>query len=90
VLLLTPLLGVAGATAVALLARVVHTVADGVMAVGWWYAGRRRPAARQARARRLPSSGQSAALACGDGGRTDDSAGRALDVRLQLGEVNGQ
>jgi uncharacterized membrane protein YbhN (UPF0104 family) len=49
VLLLTPLLGVAGATAVALLARVVHTVADGVMAAGWWYA------ARSARAPRKPT-----------------------------------
>ena len=38
VLMLTPLLGVAGAAAVALLARLVHTVADGVMAAGWWYA----------------------------------------------------
>ena len=34
VLLLSPLLGVADATAVALLARVVHTAADGVMAAG--------------------------------------------------------
>jgi hypothetical protein len=40
VLLLTPLLGVADATALALLARVVHTVADGAMAAGWWYAAR--------------------------------------------------
>ena len=38
VLLLTPLLGVGDAAALALLARVVHTVADGVMAAGWWYA----------------------------------------------------
>ncbi len=41
VLLLTPLLGVADATALALLARVVHTAADGTMAAGWWYAARR-------------------------------------------------
>lgn len=40
VLLLAPLLGVAPATALALLARVVHTAADGVMALGWWYAAR--------------------------------------------------
>ena len=40
VLLLTPLLGVAPATALALLARVVHTVADGLMAAGCWYAVR--------------------------------------------------
>jgi hypothetical protein len=41
VLLLTPLLGVAGATALALLARVVHTAADGLMAAGWWTVARR-------------------------------------------------
>lgn len=40
VLLLTPLLGVAGAAALALLARVVHTVADGSLAAGWWCAVR--------------------------------------------------
>lgn len=40
VLLLTPVLGVAPATALALLARVLHTVADGVMAAGWWAAAR--------------------------------------------------
>ena len=41
VLLFAPLTGVAAATALALLARVVHTVADGLMAAGWWYAARR-------------------------------------------------
>jgi len=46
VLLLTPLLGIADATALALLARLVHTVADGAMAAGWWYAGRVSRAAR--------------------------------------------
>lgn len=40
VLLLTPLLGVADATALALLARVTHTAADGLIAAGWWYAAR--------------------------------------------------
>ena len=40
VLLLTPVTSVAAATALALLARVVHTAADGVMAAGWWYAAR--------------------------------------------------
>ena len=35
VLLLTPLTSVAAATALALLARVVHTAADGLMAAGW-------------------------------------------------------
>ena len=44
VLLLAPLLGPADATAVALLARVVHTVADAVMAAGWWYAAAGRAA----------------------------------------------
>jgi uncharacterized membrane protein YbhN (UPF0104 family) len=45
VLLLTPLLGVPTATALALLARVVHTVADGMLAAGWWAVARRtRPA----------------------------------------------
>lgn len=38
VLLLAPLLGVPGATALALLARVVHTAADAVLAAGWWCA----------------------------------------------------
>ena len=38
VVLLAPMLGVPEATALALLARVVHTVGDGVMAPGWWYA----------------------------------------------------
>jgi hypothetical protein len=40
VVLLTPLLGVAPATALALLARVVHTAADGLMAAGSWAAAR--------------------------------------------------
>ncbi|MBO9523886.1 MAG: flippase-like domain-containing protein [Nocardioidaceae bacterium] len=40
VLLLTPVLGVGPATALALLARVVHTVADAVMALGWWATSR--------------------------------------------------
>lgn len=38
VVLLAPLLGVGGATALTLLARVAHTAADGVMAAGWWSA----------------------------------------------------
>lgn len=46
VVLLTPLLGVGGATALALLARVAHTTADGAMAAGWWYGAH---AARQRR-----------------------------------------
>jgi uncharacterized membrane protein YbhN (UPF0104 family) len=41
VLLLTPVTGVGAATALALLARVVHTAADAVMAAGWWFASRR-------------------------------------------------
>lgn len=41
VLLLTPLSSVAAATAVALLARAVHTAADGLMAAGWWSLARR-------------------------------------------------
>ncbi|MDP2774102.1 MAG: lysylphosphatidylglycerol synthase domain-containing protein [Nocardioides sp.] len=40
VLLLTPVTGVAGATALALLARVVHTVADGLLAAVWSFAAR--------------------------------------------------
>ncbi|MFA6299418.1 MAG: hypothetical protein WC642_09635, partial [Nocardioides sp.] len=40
VLLLTPVTGVAGATALALLARVVHTVADGLLAAIWSFAAR--------------------------------------------------
>ncbi|MET3963051.1 uncharacterized membrane protein YbhN (UPF0104 family) [Marmoricola sp. OAE513] len=36
VLLLTPLLGVGPATALALLARVLHTLADGALALVWW------------------------------------------------------
>ena len=40
VLLLTPVTGVAGATALALLARVVHTVADGLLAAVWSLAAR--------------------------------------------------
>jgi uncharacterized membrane protein YbhN (UPF0104 family) len=40
VVLLSPLTGVTAATALALLARVVHTVADGLMAAGWWLASR--------------------------------------------------
>lgn len=46
VLLLAPSTGVAAATALALLARVVHTAADGLLAAGWWWAARapvRRP-----------------------------------------------
>lgn len=38
VLLLTPLLGVGGATALALLARAAHTAADAAMAASWWCA----------------------------------------------------
>jgi uncharacterized membrane protein YbhN (UPF0104 family) len=59
VLLLTPLLGVAGAAALALLARLVHTVADGVMAAAWWYAASGRAAPGRAdrpRARTTPPS----------------------------------
>jgi len=41
VLLLTPMLSVADATALALLARVVHTAADALMATGWWFAAKR-------------------------------------------------
>lgn len=41
VLLLTPMLSVADATALALLARVVHTAADALMAGGWWLVARR-------------------------------------------------
>jgi hypothetical protein len=41
VLLLTPALGVGPATALALLARVVHTVADTSLAAAWWAATRR-------------------------------------------------
>ena len=52
VLLLTPLLGVAEATALALLARVVHTAADGIMAAGWWYAARRTAVTSFVRVRR--------------------------------------
>ena len=48
VLLLTPMLGVADAAALALLARVVHTIADGVMAAGWWYAVQLNPPTGQA------------------------------------------
>ena len=40
VVLLAPVTGVAAATALALLARVVHTLADAVMAAGWWLAAR--------------------------------------------------
>lgn len=42
VLLLTPLSSVAAATAVALLARAVHSAADGLMAAGWWSVARLR------------------------------------------------
>jgi len=45
VALLTPVLGVAEATALALLARVVHTVADGLLAASWWAVARRPGAA---------------------------------------------
>jgi hypothetical protein len=41
VLLLTPVLGVGPATALALLARVLHTLADGLLALIWWLAARR-------------------------------------------------
>ena len=51
VLLLSPLLDVADATALALLARVVHTVADGVMAAGWYVAARRAGPGRADRPR---------------------------------------
>jgi len=42
VLLLGPLTSVADATALALLARVVHTAADALIAGGWWWFSRRR------------------------------------------------
>jgi len=42
VLLLSPVTSVAGATALALVARVVHTAADAIIAAGWSYASRRR------------------------------------------------
>jgi hypothetical protein len=45
VLLLAPVTGVGTATALALLARVVHTGGDALMASGWWLAAR-RPGAR--------------------------------------------
>jgi len=41
VLLLAPVTGVGPATALALLARVVHTAADGLSAAGWWLTARR-------------------------------------------------
>jgi uncharacterized membrane protein YbhN (UPF0104 family) len=41
VLLLSPVIGVGAATALALLARVVHTAADALLAAGWWWAARR-------------------------------------------------
>ncbi|MGL5824885.1 MAG: hypothetical protein ACRCYU_08720 [Nocardioides sp.] len=41
VLLVAPLTGVAAATALALLARVVHTAADALMAAGWWLVAER-------------------------------------------------
>jgi hypothetical protein len=41
VLLLSPVVGVGAATALALLARVVHSLADALMAAGWWFAARR-------------------------------------------------
>jgi len=41
VLLLAPVTGVAPATALALLTRVVHTGADALIAAGWWLAARR-------------------------------------------------
>lgn len=41
VLLLAPVTGVGPATALALLTRVVHTVADALIAAGWWLAARR-------------------------------------------------
>jgi len=40
VLLLTPSIGVGEAAALALLARVVHTLADASLAAGWWLAAR--------------------------------------------------
>jgi uncharacterized membrane protein YbhN (UPF0104 family) len=46
VVLLTPLLGVGPATALALLARVVHTAADAALAGAWWYAARSTGAER--------------------------------------------
>ncbi len=45
VLLLTPVTGVGPATALALLARVVHTAADATVAACWWALARRAPGA---------------------------------------------
>ena len=49
VLLLSPLTRVAEATALALVARVVHTAADALMAAGWWYAVQLNPPTSQDR-----------------------------------------
>ncbi|MGD9960777.1 lysylphosphatidylglycerol synthase domain-containing protein [Nocardioides sp.] len=51
VLLLTPVIGAAPATALALLARVVHTVADALMATGWALWARRSGSRDPARVR---------------------------------------
>lgn len=45
VLLLAPVVGVAGATALAVLARAVHTVGDVALAAAWWGVARRETAA---------------------------------------------
>lgn len=47
VLLLEPALGVASATALILVARVVHTISDALMALGWWLAARSRRETRR-------------------------------------------
>ncbi len=51
VALLTPVTGLGAATALALLARVVHTGADALMAAGWWLAARRSQSSRASTSR---------------------------------------
>lgn len=55
ILMLTPALGVAGATALALLARVVHTAADALLALASWLVARSRNRPRNG----SPSRGRS-------------------------------
>lgn len=57
VVLLAPLLGIGGATALTLLARVAHTAGDAAMAAGWWFV------ARATRPRRGPDGSSTAATA---------------------------
>lgn len=79
VLLLAPVIGVAAATALALLARVVHTVADGLMAAGWW------TAARLARAHGSTAEGHHPNSSPGDRLRTTGPAGTAESGRCSPG-----